>query len=133
MNRTIAKWTATTPSAILIPRDGPLGIGDPVAPRARIELGALQAGELHREQVVARGHARAAVVHHFGSGPALHDLLEFLLQLRRRLEGAVRADVLVAEAVPRAGNVARDPVDRLLLAAEALGGARIEKQRVVAL
>ena len=45
-------------------RDGTRRIGRPLAPRARVERRARQPGDLHREQVVARGDARAALVHH---------------------------------------------------------------------
>src|SRR5260221_645143 len=40
----------------------PRGIGEPLAPRAGVELSAGKTGELHGEQVVAGGDARGAVV-----------------------------------------------------------------------
>src|SRR5687768_9365622 len=43
-----------------------LGVARPLAPGSCVELAAFQAGDLHREQVVARRHAGAAVVDDFG-------------------------------------------------------------------
>ena len=47
--------------------DRPVRVGDPAAPAARVERRA-DAGDLHREHVVDRGHPGAAVRRHVGAG-----------------------------------------------------------------
>src|SRR5260221_7687895 len=137
MKTTIAKWTTRSASAAAISsrvsRDGAPGIGDPVAPGAGVELRARQAGDLYREEVVAGGHARAAVVHHFARRPLAEDLQEFLLQVIGLLERALGADVVGGVAVPRARDVAGDAVDRLFFAAKALRRAGVKQQHALGL
>jgi hypothetical protein len=55
------------------------------------------------------------------------ELRVFPAQLLGRLEQAIGPQVLLPEAVYRAWNVARDGIDRLLQALEALGGARVDE------
>ena len=55
---------------------------------------------------------------------------EFGLQLRRRLEALVGLEVVLPWAVQCTGNMARDRIDRLLLAAVALRHAGIEQQAI---
>src|SRR5437868_15259933 len=91
----------------------------PVAPRAFVETHVLDAGELHREQVVARIDPRAAV--HDGASVGVDaDLLEAPAQLLARLEQAVVLQVARERRVARAWDVAGPGVDGLFLAAVAL-------------
>src|SRR5207237_9234991 len=106
----------------------PLRIGLPLAPRARVQLAAAQAGELHRQQVVTRGNARAAVVDHLARRTIAEHTLEVRFQLFGAFEAALVAHVVHVEAVERARNAAGDRVDRLLLRAVARRRARIEQQ-----
>src|SRR4029453_4474433 len=108
----------------------PLRIGAPLAPRARVELAALQAGNLRRKEVVARRDARAAIVDRLGGCVALQYGFELLLQLRGRLEGSLRREVVAAEAVLRAGDPACRRIDRLPLGAGGRPGASGEEQGV---
>ncbi len=78
--------------------------GDPVAPRARIELRVVATGPRERQQVGRRGDAGAAV----------DDELVRVEDLPRDLRQTDRREV------DRAGDAARDRVDRLGLAAVAL-------------
>src|SRR5258708_20958869 len=102
-------------------------MGLQLAPRARVQLAAAQAGELHREEVVARGDAGATVVDHLTWHMAAERLLEVALQVLRRLEAPIAADVVHVEAVERTWNAAGHRIDRLLLAAIAHGCPRIEQ------
>ncbi len=66
--------------------DGPRSrrIRDPLAPRTRIEPAAAQAGDLHRQEIVARGDAGAALV---------HDLVGAILRRQtRRTHRAIAAE-----------------------------------------
>src|ERR1700682_2833015 len=107
--------------------DGPRGIRAPFAPRAGEKAPGGNPGELHREHVVAGGDARAAHVHGLLGRGRAEKLGVFLAQLLGRLEQAIGPQVLLPEAVHRAGNVARDGIDRLLQSLEALGGARVDE------
>src|SRR6266571_7320038 len=108
---------------------GSLGIRAPLAPRSRIEPRTGKPGDLHCEQVVAGGDARAAVVNDFFGATASEQGLKVFFKLLRRLEAAIGRNVLGVEAIERAGNAAGDRVDRLLLAAVAGWGAGIDEQQ----
>ncbi|MNN67379.1 hypothetical protein D3C81_1830090 [compost metagenome] len=77
---------------------------------------------------MAGGHAGAALHHRIGRRVAGKHLSELRTQRLRRLEIAVRGEVVLEEAIHRAGNMAADGVERLVLAAEAVGGAGIHHQ-----
>jgi len=118
--------SASPVTGLLLGNHPMLWIGAPLAPRARIELRTVKARDFHRQRVVARGDARAAVVHDFDGLALAEDGEELLFQLLRRLEGAVGLQVVVVEAVLRARDAACDRIDRFLLAAVAQRRARIE-------
>src|SRR5687767_6653527 len=128
----IAKCATRSASASLIATNGPFRVADPVAPGAGVQACARHPGHFHREEVVTRGDARAAVVDDFVRAARAEDLAELLAQDFRRLERALRREVVVAEAVLRARDVSRHLVDRLLLAAEAHRRTRVEEHELVA-
>ena len=98
----------------------------PLAPRAGIEAAALEACHLGGEQEHACGHARAAIGHELAAAldaGGLEAGAEFL----GRQEAAVRGELLEGK-VRRARDVARHRVDRLELAAVALGRSGVEQE-----
>src|SRR5262249_16180019 len=137
MNPTMMKWTTRSASASKrLSRPlfhGPLRIGAPLAPRSGEEPAAGEARHFHREEIVARRHARTAVVHDFRRRAISEHGPEFPLQLAGALERSLRRDVVHVEAIPRPGDAPGHRVDRLLLAAVARRRARIEQQHRVAL
>ena len=89
-----ASWLAGTAPRLLRFRAGAdrsRRIGDPFAPRARIERRARQSRDFHCQHVVAGGHAGAALVRHLIGGAATQQGVELGAQFRRRLEALVRA------------------------------------------
>src|SRR5689334_4098786 len=66
---------------------GRVRVARPLAPRSGVEARARQPGELEREQVVARGDARAAVAHRLVAA-ADAELREPASERVRREEGA---------------------------------------------
>ena len=81
---------------------------------------------LHRQQQVAGGDAGTAHHHDFLRTAAREQRLDFRTQLLRGLE-VPRAQVFGDGTIDRARNVARDRIDRLGFAAEALACARIQQ------
>jgi len=79
---------------------------------------------------VARRHARPAVADDFVRGTIAEHSAKFVPEELRSLENSLRAQVVIAEAVLRAGDAAGDRVDRLLLAAKPCRRARVEKQQL---
>ena len=75
-------------------RDRPCGVGRPLAPGARIKLRTREAGVFHREQVVASGDARAALVHRVRGGVRAEQGSELGSQLHGGFEAAVGAEVV---------------------------------------
>ena len=80
----------------------------------------------HGQQVVAGGHARAALVHHRVGGAARQQGFEFSAQLIGGLEVAV-VQVQLEEPVGGARDVATDGVQGFVLAAEAVGAAGVQQ------
>ena len=87
----------------------------------------MQAGDLQGEQVEAGRNAGAALRHDLRRGRAGHQGQIFSTQHRRGLEAAVGFEVVLEEAVARAGNVAADGVDGFVFATEAIGAAGIDQ------
>ncbi|SPE32034.1 hypothetical protein SBBP1_60034 [Burkholderiales bacterium] len=104
------------------------GIGDPLAPGSGKQCGALQPRQVQREQIMAGGHARAALDAHRVGRPAAQDRLVFGSQLGRLLKSSTFGQVPFPEAVDGAGYVAGYRVDGLVAALVAVGGTRIEQQ-----
>src|SRR6185437_4518413 len=63
---------------------------------------------------------------------AMQDRVDFAAQLARRTKRAVGPEVARIRAIERAGDVTGNGIERLDVAAIALGGARIEQQQIVA-
>ena len=104
-------------------RHGPAG-ARPVAVRARVEDRVREAGDPHRQRVVARGHAAAAVGHDVaGIGQALETCAQDL----GRLEPTVGCEVAAARPADGRRDVAADRVDGLGLASVALGCAGVDE------
>src|SRR5438477_11551685 len=103
-------------------------VRNPLAPRAGVKLAAAQSGKLHGKKIVARRDARSAVADDFFRGTITEHGAKFVPEELRFLENSLRAEVVVAEAVLRAGDAAGGRVDRLLLAAKPCRRARVEKQ-----
>src|SRR5258708_6962708 len=108
-------------------RDGARGVRAPFAPGTAVEPPGRKTRELHGEHIVAGRDARAAHVDRDIGARAGEQLLVLGAQLPRRLEAPVGCEVRLPEPVHRAGDVARDRINRLLLAAETLGGARVDQ------
>src|SRR5712691_7512093 len=104
-------------------------VRDPLAPRAGVKLSAAQSGKFHCKKIVARRHARSAVVDDFYCGTITEHSAKFVPEEFGFLENSLRSQVVIAEAVLRAGDAAGDRVDRLLLAAKPCRRARVEKQQ----
>src|SRR5580765_8647900 len=83
-----------------------------------------------RQQVVAGGDARAAVTDEMTRRDGAEHLAPVVAQLLGRTEDAVIVEVGLIEMIGGAGNVAGGSVDRLSLAAEALGRARVDESPV---
>ncbi len=88
----------------------------------------MQAGMLERDQILAGGHARAAVAHHAIGRRFSQNLLEIAAQRIRRPKGSSCTEVLQEMMIRRARNVAGDAIDRFDLTAIPLGRARVQKQ-----
>src|SRR5690606_11316844 len=109
-------------------RPGPYrtaAVADPAAPGGGVDARAFQAGQFHRQQVVAGGDAGAAVQHRLRRRPSLQQGFELAPKFGGGTEAAIGRQVLAEGAVEGAGDVAGDRIQRLLLAAVALGGAGI--------
>src|SRR5439155_625861 len=100
-------------------------VGAPLAPGARIQARAAQSRHFHREKVVARGYARAAVVDDFVRARCAEQRSELGPERLRRLEETARVEVVAVVPVLRAGDAAADGIDRLVLAAISVGRARV--------
>ena len=104
-------------------------IGAPFAPRAGVERSA-KARELEGEEVVAGGHARAAVDDGLRAlRPERFVVAPELVRRPKDGHGAVR-EVGRVGRVPRTGDVAGSRVDRLEFSAVAFGRAGVEDQGV---
>src|SRR4051794_9965719 len=108
--RTTAWATASALARGLALFHGPRGIAAPLAPAAGVKRRGPEAGEFHRDHVRHRAHAAAAVMHDALRVASREQLFEFGLQLRRRLEAAVGAEVLPKGPVQRTGDMAGDRV-----------------------
>src|SRR5262249_51254382 len=106
---------------------GPSGIRRPLAPRSGIELCALEACVLQREEVVARRDAGAAVTDDVIGGGGTGGGTEVRAGRFRRAERAAFVEIPSEEMIHRAGNVSGLLVDRLALAAIPLGRARVDE------
>src|ERR1700733_7413477 len=92
----------------------------PLAPAPHVQRRAGEAGQLHREERVARRDAATAVDGHLrGRDPGELGVVE-RAQLARGLEATVGAEVLGERRVHGAGDVAGDGIERLRLAAKTL-------------
>ena len=130
--RTLAKWPLTTEpehARVLDLALGhrPLGIRAPLAPRAWVQARQRVARDVHRQHVVAGADAGTAVVDEVLRRAAVQHALEIGAQILRAAERSVGGDIARVGTVERAGDVAGDAVDRLDVAAIALGGARVEQ------
>src|ERR1700694_5163638 len=96
----------------------------PVAPGAGVEAAAVQAGDLHRQEVVRRVDTGAAVEDRavVSSQPRKPGT-----QLGGRFEPTVGSQVLHPRRAQGSRDVARLGIDRLRLAAIALAGSRVEQ------
>src|SRR5690606_2508466 len=121
----MARWTTTRASA----SNGALRVGAPFALESRIEFASWQPGNFHGEQVVACSYPGAAVMHYLGRCAPCEDRFELLSQFRGSFERPRGRKIVVAEAVARTGNAAGHRIDRLVFAAEARRGARIDEKR----
>src|SRR5262245_21214236 len=92
-------------------------IRGPLAPRARVQLRTGQSRVLEREQVVAGGHARAAVADETIGGHFANRSLQPLPQIFGRSKHTALVEVPLKEMIRGAGDVARLFVDRLGFAA----------------
>ena len=107
-----------------VPRPSPpdVRVADPVAPRAGVDPAALDPGRLEREQRLRGGDPGTAVEHRRRPPPRTPP---------RPLPPAgtgVLVEQLRGRSVDRAGDVAGDGVDRLDLAAVALGRAHVDQR-----
>ncbi len=102
--RQVARDQGVAPAAT-----GRDGFGAPLAPRAGVERRAVQAGDLHRERVVARGHARAALQHHAVRRGAADGRTEHLTQFVGALEAAVGGEVVLEVSRFSAPGCGRPP------------------------
>jgi hypothetical protein len=90
----------------------------------------VQARDFHRERVVARRHARSALQHDAVRRCRADERAERFAQFVRGFEAAFRCQVVFEEVIERAGDMPADGIDRLVLAAIAVGGAGIDQQMV---
>ena len=106
-------------------------IADPFAPRAGVQPRAGLAGDFHREQQIAGGHAGAAHDDRVIVGDAgLRSSKRAAQLLRAAAKRPFAAEIGRERMIARARHVAGDGVDRLDFAGEALGRARIEQTPV---
>ena len=82
---------------------------------------------LHREQVVAGGHAGAAHVDDVACGAAVEQALEFRAQHRSGLEASLRIEIVGERAIERARNMSGGGVHRFDVAAITRCGTRIDQ------
>src|SRR4051794_1927336 len=87
-------------------RNGPLRVRTPFAPRPRVERRAMQAGHFHRERIDARRHPGAALQDDVFWRRVAEQHVELVAQRVSRLEAAVGGEVVLEEAIERAGNMA---------------------------
>src|SRR5439155_18655438 len=102
-------------------------IGRPFAPRSRVQLRAADARMFEREQVVACRHARSAVTHDTTGRHVAETRAQVRAQIFRRSKQTALVDVRLKEMIRGARNVAGDFIERLDVAAIALGRAGIDE------
>ncbi len=102
-------------------------IGDPLAPRTRIEPPCCQSGVFHRQQVVTGRDSGPAIADvPFRSAP-LQDSLEFLPQILRIQKMPVLPHIGKRRQRPCARNVSRDRIERFVFPTEAIRPASINE------
>ena len=80
----------------------------------------------HRQQVVAGGHARAALVNDLGGRLSADQRFEFGAQQGSGLEASVGGEVVLEAAVQRARDVAGHRIERFDIAAKAFGSTCVD-------
>src|SRR6267378_1968566 len=109
--------------------DRPRGVGAPFAPGTGIEARPAQAGDLHREEVVAGGDSGAAVVHDFLRVCLAEHGAELPFERFGGLETPARVEVVPEIPVARARNAPADGIESLVLPAETVGRARVDENQ----
>src|ERR1700678_2126923 len=109
-------------------RHGPSRVADPLTPRARIQPRSREPGDLERQKVMTRGHARAA--HRDRSlGGRAEGRRPALMQLLGGQKTPTSVDVAKEWMIARTGNVTRHGVDRFVFTSETIGGAGVHQHR----
>src|ERR1700733_4361346 len=114
----------------LAARDRARRIANPFAPRAGVEPRTAQPRNLKRKQVVTRGHAGAAHGHELARGARPEQRAPAAAQRRGIEEAPLRIKVAREGRALRTGHVAGDRIDLLVLAGEAIRGARMDEQNL---
>ena len=109
-------------------RHGIARLGDPLAPRARIQRRFRQARMHHGEHVVGCRHAGAAVADNRLAALVGEQGIEAASQRGGCEKPAITAEVALERRIQRAGDMARDGVDGFVLAAETVAGPGVEKR-----
>jgi len=86
----------------------------------------MQAGDFHRQCVMAGRHARAALQHHPIRRRCPKQSAKCLAQFVRGLEAAIGGQVVLEKAIQRARNMAADRIERLVLSAIPVRGTGID-------
>src|SRR5690349_22532603 len=105
-------------------------VADPFAPRARVEPRAAEPGDFEREQIVAGSDPRAAHRDHGGGRTPTQARAPGTAELRGRAKLPERVEVAGVGMVVCARDMARDRVDGLVLAGEAIGATRVDQERL---
>src|SRR5207244_10790819 len=108
-------------------------IADPLAPGPRVEPRAGKSRDLEREQIVTGRDARPAHRDHFRPTPPAQPLRPASLERRRVEKSTPRVEVYGEGMVAGARDVARDRVERLVLAREAIRATRVHQELLAAL
>ena len=76
---------------------------------------------------MASSDARAALMHDLRGRRVAEHGGEFLFQYGSRFEAAVAAEIVLKKAIGRARDMAANRIERFVLAAKAIGAARIDQ------
>ena len=82
---------------------------------------------LHRQQVVARRHTRAALVHDFPRARVAQQRNKFVFQDKGRLETATLVEIEFEESIEGAGDVPCYRIKSLVPARKPVGRSRIDQ------
>lgn len=124
----LSSTSPVSPSAFGLAR--PLRVSAPLTPRAHVQFGTGQARAFQREQGVTRGDAGAAMHDGLRGRAAAEGCKVQLPQLLGAFERSVRLQVVSQGNVDGARDVARDGIDRLVVAAVARGCSHVDHAAV---